>query len=171
MVTANRLSVADRDELRAPLITNDIEKTVAFHRNVLGSKIALAHRLERDDNARRYFLIVAPNTVVAVFEFTDAEPPEFQEATTHKSGRHLDHIRFFVESAEELDGWNRRVVDAAVPVHGYATGSGLLFPDRNNIVVQVRVGKPGPMGCPVHADREQAYSRDGSRTAVSGGDA
>jgi catechol 2,3-dioxygenase-like lactoylglutathione lyase family enzyme len=167
METANRLSLPDRDGLRAPfamlhhvaLITNNMEKTVAFYRDVLGSEIALAHRLERDDNARHYFITVAPNTVLAFFEFTDAELPEFREATTRKSGRHLDHICFFVESAEELDAWHQRVTAAGVPVHGYAPGSNLFFADPNNIIIQISVGRPRPMGFPVHADPDPAYTR------------
>jgi len=166
MSTTSRLSLPDRDGLKSPfamlhhvaMITNDMEATVAFYRDVLGSEIALAHRLDREDEARHYFITVAPNCVFAFFEFTDAELPEFQEATLHKSGRHLDHICFFVESAEELDGWYERVTAAGVPVHGYAPGSNLFFPDPNNIIFQVSVGKPGPMGFPVHDDPRPAYS-------------
>lgn len=159
------LSLPDRDNLRAPfatlhhvaMITNDMPRTVAFYRDVLGSEIALAHRLDREDSARHYFITVAPNTVFAFFEFPDAELPDFQEATTHKSGRHLDHICFFVETPEELDAWHDRVTAAGVPVHGYAPGSNLFFPDPNNIIFQVSVTKPGPMGFPVHGDPDPAY--------------
>ena len=165
MSTGTSLSLPDRDGLKSPfgmlhhvaMITNDMEKTVAFYRDVLGSEIALAHRLDREDEARHYFITVAPNCVFAFFEFTDAELPEFQEATIHKSGRHLDHICFFVDSAEELDGWYKRVTDAGVPVHGYAPGSNMFFPDPNNIIFQVSVGKNGPMGFPVHDDPRPAY--------------
>jgi catechol 2,3-dioxygenase-like lactoylglutathione lyase family enzyme len=166
MSTTSRLSLPDRDGLQSPfgmlhhvaLITNDMEKTVAFYRDVLGSEIAMAHRLGRPDNARHYFITVAPNTVFAFFEFPDAETQEFQEATAHKTGRMLDHICFFVESAEELDAWHARVTAAGVPVHGYAPGSNLFFPDPNNIVLQLSVGKPGPMGFPIHDDPQPAYT-------------
>ena len=50
------LSLPDRDGLKSPfpwlhhiaLITNDMPNTVAFYRDVLGSEVALAHRLGRD---------------------------------------------------------------------------------------------------------------------------
>ena len=165
MTTTTPLALADRDGLKAPfemlhhvaLVTNDMEATVAFYRDILGSEIALAHRLDRPDQARHYFITVAPNTVFAFFEFTDAERPEFQEATLHKSGRHLDHICFFVNSAAELDGWYEKVTAAGVPTHGYAPGSNLFFPDPNNIIFQISVGKPGPMGFLVHDDPQPAY--------------
>jgi len=164
-VTTTRLSLADRDGLKSPfatlhhvaLITNDMPKTVAFYRDVLGSEVALAHRLDRSDQARHYFITVAPNTVFAFFEFLDAELPEFQPATTHKSGRVLDHICFFVESPEELDAWYRKLTDASVPTHGYAPGANLFFADPNNIVFQLSVGRPAPMGFPRHDDPDPAY--------------
>lgn len=166
MTTTARLALPDRDGLAAPfgmlhhvaLITNDMEATVAFYRDVLGSEIAMAHRLNRPDNARHYFITVAPNTVFAFFEFPDAERQELKEATLHKTNRMLDHICFFVESAEELDAWHEKVTAAGVPVHGYAPGSNLFFPDPNNIVIQLSVGKPGPMGFPIHDDPEPAYA-------------
>jgi catechol 2,3-dioxygenase-like lactoylglutathione lyase family enzyme len=165
MTTTARLSLPDRDGLKAPfamlhhvaMITNDMEATVAFYRDILGSEIALAHRLNRPDEARHYFITVAPNTVFAFFEFTDAETTEFREATAHKTDRLLDHICFFVESSEELDAWYEKLTAAGVPTHGYAPGSNLFFPDPNNIVFQLSVGTPGPMGFPKHDDPRPAY--------------
>lgn len=159
------LSLPDRDGLASPfamlhhvaLITNDMPRTVAFYRDVLGSQIALAHRLDRDDQARHYFITVAPNCVFAFFEYPDATVPEFQEATTPKTGRHLDHICFFVDSAEELDAWHAKVSAAGVPVHGYSPGSNLFFPDPNNIIFQISVGMHGPMGFPIESDPQPAY--------------
>jgi catechol 2,3-dioxygenase-like lactoylglutathione lyase family enzyme len=166
MSTTARLSLPDRDGLASPfamlhhvaLITNDMEKTVAFYRDVLGSEIALAHRLNRPDQARHYFITVAPNTVFAFFEFKDAMSHELQEATVHKTDRMLDHICFFVESAQELDAWHDRLVAAGVPVHGYAPGANLFFPDPNNIIFQLSVGSPTDMGFPVHDDPDPAYT-------------
>jgi catechol 2,3-dioxygenase-like lactoylglutathione lyase family enzyme len=163
---SNHLSLPDREGLKAPfkmlhhvaVITNDMPKTVAFYRDVLGSEIALAHRLSRDDRARHYFITVAPNCVFAFFEYPDAELPAFREATAPKSGRSLDHVCFFVESAEELADWHARLSDHGVPIHSHVSGSTLFFPDPNNIVFQISVAPPGGrMGFPVHDDPEPAY--------------
>lgn len=165
-MTTSELSLPDRDGLRSPfamlhhvaLVTNDMAKTVAFYRDVLGSEIALAHRLDRPDQARHYFITIAPNTVLAFFEFPDAELPAFQEATAPKTGRALDHICVFVESAAALASWHDRLTAAGVPIHGYSPGNTLFFPDPNNIVLQISVGSPDGMGFPVHADPDPAYT-------------
>ncbi len=160
------LSLPDRDGLRAPfamlhhvaVVTNDMAKTVAFYRDVLRSEIALAHRLSREDDPRHYFITMAPNCVFAFFEFTEAEMPEFQEATTRKSGRSLDHVCFFVPPAADLVAWHDKLTRAAVPIHGYAPGDTLFFPHPNNIIIQISVAPPGGvMGFLVHNDPEPAY--------------
>ena len=160
------LSLPDRDGLRAPfemlhhvaVVTNDMAKTVAFYRDVLGSEIAMAHRLSREDAPRHYFITMAPNCVFAFFEFSEATMPEFQEATVRKSGRSLDHICFFVPTADELVAWHDKLTRAAVPIHGYAPGDTLFFPDPNNNIIQISVAPPGGvMGFPVHDDPEPAY--------------
>lgn len=164
-MTASKLSLADRDGLKSPfgmlhhvaLVTNDMEKTVAFYRDVLGSEIAMAHRMSRDAQERHYFITVAPNTVFAFFEFPDAELPEFQEATRPKSGRFLDHVCFFIEDAAELDRWKEHLEAHEVPIHGYNPGSNIFFPDPNGIVIQLTVNDGGPMGFPIHDDPDPAY--------------
>src|SRR4051812_28008250 len=110
MTQGAALSLPDRDGMQAPfsmlhhvaVVTNDMPKTVAFYREVLGSEVAMAHRLNRPDAPRHYFITVAPNCVFAFFEFPEAELPEFQEATIRKTGRSLDHICFFVPTAADL---------------------------------------------------------------------
>jgi catechol 2,3-dioxygenase-like lactoylglutathione lyase family enzyme len=164
-MTATKLSLADRDGLKSPfgmlhhvaLVTNDMAKTVAFYRDVLGSEIAMAHRMSRPEAERHYFITVAPNTVFAFFEFPDAELPEFQDATLPKTGRALDHICFFIESAEELERWKEHLEKYNVPIHGYAPGGTFFFPDPNDIIIQLTVNGGGPMGFPVHDDPNPAY--------------
>ena len=141
------LSLPDRNNLAAPfsalhhvaLVTNDMKATVAFYRDVLGSDIAFAHRLSRDDNVRHYFITVAPNTVFAFFEFPDAERPEFQEATMPKSNRHLDHVDFYVESVEDIHRWAERLEAHDVEVKRTIGGDSIFFTDPNNIVIQLSV--------------------------------
>ena len=114
------LSLPDRDGLRAPfamlhhvaVVTNDMAKTVAFYRDVLGSEIAMAHRLSREDAPRHYFITMAPNCVFAFFEFSESTMPEFREATVRKSGRSLDHVCFFVPTADDLVAWHDKLTRA-----------------------------------------------------------
>ena len=162
----NSLSLPDREGLRAPfamlhhvaVITNDMAKTVAFYRDILGSEIALAHRLSREDRARHYFITMAPNCVFAFFEFPEATLPTFEEAMARKTGRSLDHACFFVPTADDLLAWRDRLTASGIPIHGYVPGNTLFFPDPNNIVIQITVAPPaGVMGFPVHDDPEPAY--------------
>ncbi len=165
MTSTSNLSLPDRDGLNSPfgmlhhvaMVTNDMEKTVAFYRNVLGSEIALAHRMSRPEAERHYFITVAPNTVFAFFEFPDAEQPEFMEATIPKSGRALDHICFFTDDEGAIDRWKAHLDNHNVPVHGYSPGKNIFFPDPNNIIIQLTYNAGGPMGFPVHDDPDPAY--------------
>jgi catechol 2,3-dioxygenase-like lactoylglutathione lyase family enzyme len=164
-MATSKLSMPDRDGLASPfgmlhhvaLVTNDMAKTVAFYRDVLGCEIAMAHRLSRPEGERHYFITVAPNTVFAFFEFTEAEHPEFMEATVPKSGRSLDHICFFIDDPDGIDRWKEHLDKHNVPVHGYSSGSNLFFSDPNNIVIQLTYNDGGPMGFPIHDDPNPAY--------------
>jgi catechol 2,3-dioxygenase-like lactoylglutathione lyase family enzyme len=162
--TGNRLSLADRNGLKAPfaalhhvaLVTNDMEATVRFYRDVLGSEIAMAHRQgERD--VRHYFITVAPNTVFAFFEFPEAEMPEWQEATRPKSGRHLDHVDFYVESIDDVRRWEQRLTEHNVPIKRTIGGDSIFFHDPNNIVIQLSVGPTDKEPWPILDDPEPAY--------------
>ncbi len=166
MTATNQLSLADRNGLNAPfaalhhvaLVTNDMEATVAFYKDVLGCDIAMAHRLDREDNVRHYFITVAPNTVFAFFEFPDAERPEFMEATMPKSNRHLDHVDFYVNSMDDMRALEAKLEEAGVPIKRTIGGDSIFFPDPNNIVIQVNTGPAGGKEpWPIHDDPDPAY--------------
>src|SRR5437763_5156510 len=128
-----------RDGLKAPfasvhhvaLITNDMKKTVAFYRNVLGCEIAMGHRMPRPGNERHYFITVAPDTVFAFFEFPDATLPAYKDATLPTTGRAFDHVCFTVESPAAFDAWYQRLQDAGVdnlsPIREMGPGSQAFF--------------------------------------------
>lgn len=164
MTATERFSLPDHSGLKSPfaalhhvaLVTNDMEKTVAFYRDVLGSEIAMAHRLEREGEERHYFITVAPNTVFAFFEFPDAELPSLEPATMPKSGRSLDHICFHVESMEEWEGWKKKLSDAGVEIMHAGERPSFFFADPNNIVIEVHLGSTSP-GFPMHNDPRPAY--------------
>jgi catechol 2,3-dioxygenase-like lactoylglutathione lyase family enzyme len=167
MPATESLSLPDRHGLKAPfaalhhvaLVTNDMEATVAFYRDVLGSEIAMAHR-QGEHDVRHYFITVAPNTVFAFFEFPEAEMPEYLPPTKPKSGRHLDHISFFLNSMEELDAWKSKLEDhgidySSMEVPGMV--SAIFFPDPNEIVIELMVVPEGGFSFPMLDDPEPAY--------------
>jgi catechol 2,3-dioxygenase-like lactoylglutathione lyase family enzyme len=163
------LSLPDRFGLTAPfaalhhvaLVTNDMAKTVAFYRDVLGSEIAMGHRMNRPGNERHYFITVAPNTVFAFFEFPDAELPAYKDATLPSTGRALDHICFMVESDAAFAAWHERLTAAGVdnlsPIREMGPGTqAFFFSDPNGIVLEVmRMGDAAHF--PALSDPNPAY--------------
>jgi catechol 2,3-dioxygenase-like lactoylglutathione lyase family enzyme len=158
----------DRNGLKAPfaalhhvaVVTNDMKKTVAFYRDVLGSEVAMGHRLDRPGNERHYFITVAPNTVFAFFEFPDAELPPYKPATLPSTGRSLDHICFHVEADAAFDRWYAHLgeqgVDNLSEIIDRGGSRSFFFSDPNNIVFEVATGNMGrPM--PILEDPDPAY--------------
>lgn len=161
--------VPDRNGLQSPfaalhhvaLVTNDMKKTVAFYRDLLGSEIAMGHRLGRPGNERHYFITVAPNTVFAFFEFPDAELPAHKDATLPSTGRALDHIAFFAGSNERFDTWYRRLSEAGVahlsPIRDMGIVRAFFFDDPNGITLEVMAGTGEGMSFPILDDPDPAY--------------
>ena len=158
------LSLPDRWGLKAPfgavhhiaIITNDMKKTVDFYREVLGSEVALGHRLNDENKTRHYFITLAPNTVFTVF---DAQLPAYEPPIVPKTGRALD-IAFFVEdrnafdrSYERLQGW----VDNLSDVRDLGIVTAFFFSDPSGIVLEVMVENEGGVDLPKLEDPDPAY--------------
>ncbi len=149
------------------LVTNDMKRTVAFYRDLLGAEVVMSHRLPRPGNERHYFIRVSPTTVFAFFEFPEAELPAYKEATLPSTGRALDHIAFFAPSEESFNEWHRRLGEAGVagltPVQPLGFGiRAYFFADPNGIVLEVMLPPAGvdPANFPSAAileDPEPAY--------------
>jgi catechol 2,3-dioxygenase-like lactoylglutathione lyase family enzyme len=167
MTATSQLALPDRFGLKAPfaalhhvaLVTNDMEATVKFYRDVLGSEIAMAHR-QGEHDVRHYFITVAPNTVFAFFEFPEVKMPEYLPPTLPKSGRSLDHISFFLESEDQLDVWKAHLSDYEIE-YSEMTVPGMVhaifFPDPNNIVIELMVMPIDSLSFPMLADPRPAY--------------
>jgi catechol 2,3-dioxygenase-like lactoylglutathione lyase family enzyme len=130
------------------LVTNDMKKTVAFYRDMLGGRVAMAHRMPRPGNERHYFISVTPSTVFAFFEFPDAELPSHKGATLPSTGRALDHIAFFAPDEAAFNEWYRRLGEAKVehltPITTLGMGiRAFFFADPNGIVLEVMCPPPG----------------------------
>jgi catechol 2,3-dioxygenase-like lactoylglutathione lyase family enzyme len=130
------------------LVTNDMKKTVAFYRDMLGGRVVMGHRLPRPGNERHYFISVTPSTVFAFFEFPDAELPAHKDATLPSTGRALDHIAFFAPDEASFDEWYRRLGEAGVAHLTSIREMGIgirafFFTDPNGIVLEVMSPPPG----------------------------
>ena len=167
MTATEPLALADRHGLKAPfaalhhvaLVTNDMKATVAFYREVIGSEIAMAHR-QGEHDVRHYFITVAPNTVFAFFEFPDAGMPEYLPPTRPKSGRHLDHISFFLDSLDDLEAWKTKLEGHGVEYSSMEVPdmvSAIFFPDPNDIVIELMVVPEDGFNFPMLDDPEPAW--------------
>ncbi|WP_299431300.1 VOC family protein [uncultured Meiothermus sp.] len=159
----------DRWGLKAPfaavhhvaLVTNDMRKTVAFYRDVLGAEVAMSHRLPGGDGRRHYFITVAPNAVLAFFENPEAEPAAYQPPIQPKSGRALDHIAFFVEDDAALEAWYARLRGRVDNLSEIKNLQGMVraffFSDPNGIVLEVMAETPKGFDFPSLDDPDPAY--------------
>ncbi len=168
MTASAPLSLADRSGLKAPfaalhhvaLITNDMKKTVAFYRDVLGSEVAMSHRMPRAANERHYFITVAPNVVFAFFEFPDAEVPEYQPPMIHKTGRAFDHVAFLVPDEAAFTAMYARLtgqVEHLSAIQDLGPARAFFFADPNGIVLEVMVEKGDGFAFPRLDDPDPAY--------------
>lgn len=83
------------------MICGDMERSVAFYRDLLGMRLVKQTRNFDDPNARHLYFGDAegtPGTVVSLFEYAQMEPGRVGVGSTH-------HFALCVESEEELIGW------------------------------------------------------------------
>ena len=83
------------------IISANLERSVAFYRDLLGLRIVKQTLNHDDPNARHFYFgdeKGTPGTVITCFEY-----PQMEAGTTGVGSTH--HFALCVESAEELDGW------------------------------------------------------------------
>lgn len=83
------------------LICSNMERTVAFYRDLLGLRLVKQTRNFDDPGARHLYFGDAggtPGTVVSLFEYPRMEPGQVGIGSTH-------HFALCVESKDELYGW------------------------------------------------------------------
>ena len=119
-------------------ITNDLEKTIRFWRDLLGLRLeaGIGH-----EGYRHYFFKLGEENQVAFFEYEEAAPMEFKfhgERTDKPLG--FDHVSMTVDTVEELFGFKDRLEAAGFKVHG-AVDHGIIwsiyFFDPNNIPLEI----------------------------------
>ena len=89
------------------LVTNDMDATVRFYRDVL--EMPLVATLSIPD--RHYFFSIGPGAAIAFFEWKNAELPPRKDAGVPASGIQFDHVSVRVESDADLDRISKRLAD------------------------------------------------------------
>lgn len=104
-------------------ITNDLDKTIRFWRDLLGLKLVYATGAAGDRQA--FFSVDGKGTFVVFFEWPDILPVGFRRHGEPRKGEHVfDHLSIAVSSEEDLWELMARLEVANMPVsdmidHGF----------------------------------------------------
>ncbi len=126
------------------LVTNDMDKTVRFYRDVLGMEVvgSLSGEIEPGVSMRHYFFSIGQGNTVAFFEWQGVEMPPRKDAGTRKSGIQFDHVSFNLDSEKSLLELQARVRSHGVAAtdivdHGFIHS--IYFEDPNGISLEFSV--------------------------------
>lgn len=125
------------------LVTNDMEGTVGFYRDVLGMPLVAAIGNTRDGYPfRHYFFETGPNNCIAFFEWPDTEGFRKPAGQPVEGKVQFDHVSFDVETEDELlqlqDQLNRAGVEVTTVIDHKFIHS-IYFHDNNGIALEASV--------------------------------
>ena len=119
------------------MITNDMNKTIRFWRDLLGMGLIIT---SGDGRNRHYFFEISPNNTIAFFEWPEANNPEMKEqGTPTDEPMCFDHVAIGVENDRVLNDIKKKLSDAgywvsAIIDHGYIHS--IYSYDPNNIPIE-----------------------------------
>ena len=125
------------------LVTDDMEKTVRFYRDVLGMKVVGTIGGEVEGKPmRHYFFSLGPGSCIAFFEWPGVELPASKASGVPASGRHFDHVSIGLETEQGLLRLRTRLLEAGLPVsdvvdHGMVRS--IYIEDPNGISLEFSV--------------------------------
>jgi catechol 2,3-dioxygenase-like lactoylglutathione lyase family enzyme len=126
------------------LVTNDMDRTVRFYRDVLGMEVVgtLGAELEPGVPMRHYFFSLGQSNTLAFFEWQGIEMPPPKDSGVRASGRQFDHVSFNVDSEEALLEMQARIRSHGVPAtnvvdHGFIHS--IYLEDPNGISLEFSV--------------------------------
>ena len=127
------------------MVTNDMEKTVRFYKDVMGfPMIAAIGGNPNGLRARHSFFETGPNSTIAFFEWTGAED-------YHKPAGQIqfDHVSFDVETEDELIELQQKLEKAGqevTTVVGHKFIHSIYFHDFSGIALEASVWITNPTG-------------------------
>jgi catechol 2,3-dioxygenase-like lactoylglutathione lyase family enzyme len=134
------------------MVTNDMDKTVRFYRDVLGMPLVAAIGNTPNLPYRHYFFDAGPNSTIAFFEWPGMVEEFHKPAGQPATGRiQFDHVSFDVESEEALLELQAQLHRAEVEVthvvdHNFTHS--IYFTDPNGIALEASVWIKNPTGLP-----------------------
>lgn len=125
------------------LVTNDLDRTIRFYRDLLGMPLVATTRA---GNHRHYFFDAGGGSALAFFEWPGAELPPRKDSGLPASGRHFDHVAVHLDSMQALHELRERVRAAGVDVSevvDHVAMKSLYFEDPNGISLEFAAPVPG----------------------------
>lgn len=119
------------------MITDDMEKTIKFWRDLLGMRLLSA---TGDGRNKHYFFEISENNTIAFFEWPEAENPEMKEhGTPTDEPMVFDHVAIGVNDDNDLEDLRKRLSNAGYWVskivdHGFIHS--IYSYDPNNIPIE-----------------------------------
>jgi glyoxylase I family protein len=108
-VNERRLRIAGLHHIT--LLCQDVERSMAFYRNLLGMRVVKQTVNDDDASARHLFFgdeEGRPGTLITCLEY-----PELDEGAVGRGSTH--HFALAVDSEEELRGWHAYLVSRGIP--------------------------------------------------------
>jgi glyoxylase I family protein len=90
------------------LLVTDVERSLAFYRNVLGLRLVKQTVNEDDRSARHFVFGDADGMLVTCLEYPDLDEGKVGRGSTH-------HFAFSVESQAELEAWKQYLEAKGIP--------------------------------------------------------
>lgn len=119
------------------LITDDMDKTIRFWRDLLGMRMLAA---TGDGRNKQYFFEICENAIISFFEWPEAVNPEEKlhgEPTEHPQA--FDHVAIGVENNKALEEMKARLESAGFwvsPVVDHEFIHSIYSFDPNNIPIE-----------------------------------
>ena len=121
------------------LVTNDMETTVKFYRDVLGMSLIVTFAGEiNGQRIRHYVFGLGPASRLSFFEWPDVDLPSRKSAGVPASGRQFDHVTIGVESEDtlvDLQGRSREAGVQASDIVDHGFGRAIYFENPNGITL------------------------------------
>ena len=135
------------------MVTNNMDKTIRFYRDVLGMPLVAAlGSSPKTPRFRHYFFETGPNSTIAFFEWPGMVEEFHKPAGVPAQGRvQFDHVSFDVEDEEALLELQDQLAKAGVEVtqvidHKFIHS--IYFTDPNGIALEASVWITNPTGRP-----------------------
>jgi catechol 2,3-dioxygenase-like lactoylglutathione lyase family enzyme len=121
------------------LLVADVERSLAFYRNVLGMRL-VQQTVNDDDESARHFIFGdadgKPGTLITCLEYADLDEGSVGRGSTH-------HFALAVESESELAAWKDYLGSRGIPTTDMLDRSGfksIYLRDPDGHLVELAVG-------------------------------